>query len=101
MKKTASNMLLADFVRELREKKGLTQKQVADQMGYSTAQFISSWERGEREPPVNALWTLAEIFEVSAQRLYDVMLEYRTLNIEEQLKAEFLAQKPKKKSHKA
>ena len=51
-------------LKELRESKGLTQKQVADVIGYSVLSY-ARYEKGEREPDIATLKTLADYFDVS------------------------------------
>ena len=58
-------------LRELREQKGVTQKEVADAIG-CTATVYSRYERGEREPDISTLCSLADYFEVST----DVLIGY-------------------------
>jgi ribosome-binding protein aMBF1 (putative translation factor) len=41
------------FIQRARENAGLTQKQIADGLGYTTAQFVSNWERGIAMPPLS------------------------------------------------
>ena len=55
-------------LRELREQKGVTQKEVADAIG-CTATVYSRYERGEREPDISMLCSLADYFEVSTDIL--------------------------------
>ena len=47
-------------VKEMRKKRGLTQKQLADRLGVKQ-QNVSDWERGERSPSVKNLKKLSEI----------------------------------------
>jgi transcriptional regulator with XRE-family HTH domain len=47
-------------IKAIREKRGLTQKQLADRLGVKQ-QNISDWERGERSPSVKNLKKLAEV----------------------------------------
>ena len=58
-------------LRELREQKGVTQKEVADAIG-CTATVYSRYERGEREPDISTLCSLADYFEVST----DILIGY-------------------------
>ena len=58
-------------LRELREQKGVIQKEVADAIG-CTATVYSRYERGEREPDISTLCSLADYFEVST----DVLIGY-------------------------
>ena len=58
-------------LRELRKQKGVIQKEVADAIG-CTATVYSRYERGEREPDISTLCSLADYFEVST----DVLIGY-------------------------
>lgn len=64
---------------ELRKKKGLSQEELASQVGV-TRQTISNWELGETEPKPSELKTLSKIFQVSIDELLnndvqDIMLK--------------------------
>ena len=63
-------------LRELREQKGVTQKEVADAIG-CTATVYSRYERGEREPDIAMLCSLADYFRVSVDSIigYDTHLK--------------------------
>lgn len=39
-------------LKKLRTRAGLTQQEVATKFGYTTAQFVSNWERGLITPPI-------------------------------------------------
>lgn len=60
--------MLAERIRELRQKKNLTQKDIADKLIISH-QTVGSWERGRTEPSSDALKELATIFDVSIDYL--------------------------------
>lgn len=51
-------------LKELRQAKGLTQKEIAQIVNYSQ-NLISTWENGSHEPDINALITLSNFFNVS------------------------------------
>ena len=89
MKAAKSSEPLTVFLREARERAGLTQKQVADSLEYSTAQFISSWERGEREPPMHVIHRIARLYRVEASELFEMMLKDRIKQVETAMRAEF------------
>lgn len=55
-------------LKELRENKGITQRQLSEETGMSF-QSISFYEHGEREPGVKALISLADYFNVSIDYL--------------------------------
>ena len=56
--------LVGRNVSRIRREKGLTQEQLADTSGYSQ-QYISSLERGRRNPTVITLFELAKALGVS------------------------------------
>ena len=62
--------------RELREQKGVTQKEVADAIG-CTATVFSRYERGEREPDISMLCSLADYFEVSTDTLIGYIKKHK------------------------
>ena len=57
-----------NFVCTLREKKGLTQVEIADMLGV-TAAAVSKWENGSSKPRVDVLFRLAEILGVRTEEL--------------------------------
>ena len=65
------------FLRERRVKAGLTQWDVAHHLQYSTAQFISNWERGVSLPPLDSLPRLATLFRVPGREVIEVMHTYQ------------------------
>lgn len=58
----------------LRKKKGLTQQQIADEIGVNRGSY-SNWEKGKREPNFEKLSMLACIFDVSIDFLLSEYLE--------------------------
>ena len=63
-------MSIGSNIRSLREERGFTQEQVADQIGI-TFQAVSSWERDEYKPDTDKLIRLAELFDVSVSALVE------------------------------
>ena len=55
-------------LKELRESKRLTQKEVAEIIGYSEISY-ARYEKGEREPDIRTLCKLADHFKVSVDYL--------------------------------
>jgi transcriptional regulator with XRE-family HTH domain len=66
---------LAELLIELRVKNGLTQRQVATRLGYTSAQFVSNWERGLSAPPTKKLGEIAEIYKTSSDGLFKIILK--------------------------
>ena len=83
---------LAQFLKEKRTLSGLSQKDVATRLGYSTSQFISNWERGVSQPPINTLRTLALMYKISAEEMFNVLLEETIVQVEADLKRKFYAE---------
>ncbi|MGZ3772967.1 MAG: helix-turn-helix domain-containing protein [Pseudobdellovibrionaceae bacterium] len=64
-----------NFLKAKREQSGLSQRDVANLLNYSTPQFISNWERGISYPPATAINKLASAFKINAEELFDPMLK--------------------------
>ena len=61
-------MTLGEKIKKLRNEKGLTQKDLADQV-HVTFQTVSKWENDENEPDVSTLRELAKLFGCSMDYL--------------------------------
>ncbi len=72
---------LSKFIKSNREAAGLTQWQVAKELGYSSPQFISNWERDAASIPVKKARKLGRILRVPLPEIKAAM--------EEELVAEF------------
>lgn len=81
--------MLADFLKTRRVSAGLSQKDVADKLGYSTPQFISNWERGVSQPPINILKKLGEMYKVPAEELFEVTLNTTIFDVTQDLRRKF------------
>ena len=86
------NNKLALFLKEKRTQSGLSQKDVATKLGYSTSQFISNWERGISQPPINTLRTLATMYNVGAEQMFNVLLEETMIQVQADLKKKFYSE---------
>jgi transcriptional regulator with XRE-family HTH domain len=62
--------LFGERLRQLREQRGLSQKDLAVQLGVRQS-AISWWERGEREPSLSNAVKAAEFFGVNVQYFVD------------------------------
>ena len=62
-------------LKELRLEKGLSQKVLAEKLGYNQS-MICFWERGVNEPTESAIRKAALFFEVSADFLIGLSDEY-------------------------
>ena len=57
-------------LKELRKNKGLSQKEVAEDLNYSNS-CISDWETGRREPSINDLIKLSGYYKVSVDYIIE------------------------------
>jgi transcriptional regulator with XRE-family HTH domain len=80
---------IGTFLHDSRLKAGLSQKEVSDHCGYNTAQVISDWERGVRSPPSIMLKKLVKLYGVSMEKFFEVVLEEKTLILENKLRKTF------------
>ena len=83
--------ILAKFLKEKRVQSGLSQKDVAERLGYSTSQFISNWERGISHPPLNTLRSLSQLYKINPEEMFDVLLKATVAQVEVDLKKKFYA----------
>lgn len=70
----AHKNLLSEYLRKKRESAKLSQRYVSTQLGYSTPQFISNWERGVSQPPVFSIKKVASIYGISSDELFEKIL---------------------------
>ena len=60
------------YIRQCREKSGRTQAEIAKALGYSTAQFVSNWERGLSVPPFAALPRLNSLIRLNVKNFINL-----------------------------
>lgn len=57
-------------IRELRQAAHMTQKELAEQMGYKFDSIVSMWESGDRKPPSDLLPQLANVLGCTVNELF-------------------------------
>lgn len=62
-------MIFPERLKQLRQKKGLTQKDIADLVHVNRVTY-TNWEKGNREPNFEMVLKLADLFEVSLDWLF-------------------------------
>ena len=67
---------IGQLIRRLRREQGLTQRQLAEEMGISD-KTVSKWERGMGCPDLSLLPELSDIFHVGLDQLLTGELEAR------------------------
>ncbi len=70
---------IGNFIKELRKKKGFTQKELAEKL-HITDRAVSKWERGLSAPDISLLEPLAEILEVSISEIIAGQRKENTTN---------------------
>lgn len=56
-------------LKELREEKGLSQKQVAELLRLPISTY-ANWEQGRREPSITDIFRLLQVFDATANELF-------------------------------
>lgn len=84
-----ANIDFPTFLKEARLKSGLSQQDVAQTLNYTTAQFISNWERGVSAPPIDVLKTLSRLYKVSPQELYELYEDYTVTQVRLKFRKKF------------
>jgi len=65
---------LGTYLATCRNAVGLTQKKIADKLGYSSAQFISNFERGIAAPPIKKLKPLIKMVKAEPAKVRDLII---------------------------
>lgn len=65
---------LGAYLKEKREHAELSQGDVARRLGYSTAQYISNFERGVCQPSLKIIARLAKMYRVDLKELFDIIM---------------------------
>jgi transcriptional regulator with XRE-family HTH domain len=81
---------LGEYLQNMRLKANLTQREVSLALGYSSAQFISNFERGIAVPPLKKLKILVKMYNMPP----DVVMEM-ILNAEREIMSSALKAKSK------
>lgn len=66
---------LGGYLQKMRMKSGLTQREVSQTLGYSSAQFISNFERGIAVPPLKKLKVLMKMYDMPAETVMGLILD--------------------------
>lgn len=80
---------LGKFIRDRRKKVGLSQWDIARELGYETAQYVSNWERGVSNPPMKTLKKLGELLDVQPDEFFNELLADTLKSAERNLRTQF------------
>lgn len=92
---------LSEFLKAKRIAADLTQMDVARNLGYSSAQFISNWERGLSSPPIDTIKKLCSLYSVKIEDLYEIVLEVSIEEVKRDLQMKFFGSSKRSKSKRA
>ena len=59
---------VSNSIKKLRQEKKLSQEELAEKL-YVTRQAVSNWENGKTQPDIDTITKLANIFDVSVERI--------------------------------
>ena len=57
-------------IKELRQQRGITQAQLAEELGLRSSSTVTMWENGDRKPPSSILPRLADALGCSIDELF-------------------------------
>lgn len=77
------------YLKQKRQKAGLSQSDVARKLGYMTPQFISNWERGVSDPPISTLKKLAEMYGINVEELFELTLNHIVAKVTLKMRKQF------------
>ena len=80
---------LSEFLKSKRVAANLTQMDVAEALGYTSAQFISNWERGLSSPPIPTLKKLCKMYKMSSDDVFHRLLTQTIKDVEVDLTRKF------------
>lgn len=61
---------IGERIRKIREEKGITQKFVADKLGYKNSSTLCAIESGKKELPSKKVPILAEVLDISIEEIF-------------------------------
>ena len=64
-------MRVGEALKQARESKGLTQKQLADKL-YVDPSLVCRWEKGQRGVPLVTLVTISDILEIDIDKIREM-----------------------------
>ena len=73
---------MSEFLRTKRLDASLSQADVAKELGYSSPQFISNWERGLVLPPLATLPQLLKLYSLNRNEVVELLLDHTKREIE-------------------
>ena len=73
------------YLKQKRIEANLSQLQLATQLGYTSPQFVSNWERGVALPPLKICKELARLLKVSRKEMRHELIKNYTAKVHKAL----------------
>jgi transcriptional regulator with XRE-family HTH domain len=73
---------LGQYLKEKRIAVSMTQLDLARKLGYTSAQFVSNWERGLAKPPIAQLKVLSKLLKINRNELISILTDITRKNWE-------------------
>lgn len=77
---------VAEFMRTSRIRAGKSQLDVAKELGLSSCQLISNWERGKCDPPLKSIATLCRFLNINKKEYKQILVDRYEKKISEALR---------------
>jgi transcriptional regulator with XRE-family HTH domain len=77
---------LGAYLAESRTKSNMTQAEVADKLGYSSAQFISNIERGVSVAPLKVIGAMIRLYKCDPNDVVRIMMASQLILLRKSLK---------------
>jgi transcriptional regulator with XRE-family HTH domain len=74
---------LGSMLKDKRISKGMTQMELAQELGYTSPQFVSNWERGMCSPAFDTLPTIAKLLVIPKKDIIQIIVEETKTELEE------------------
>ena len=66
---------LSKFLKNQRVKASFSQADLSKQLGYTSPQIVSNWERGICAPPLNILYDLVTLLKIDKKQITELLIE--------------------------
>ncbi len=77
--------MIGSYLKQKRKEAGLTQGEVAKELGYTSPQFISNYERGLCAPAFDAYPRLMNMYKIPKEEMLDILLKSEELALRKKL----------------
>jgi transcriptional regulator with XRE-family HTH domain len=78
---------LSEYLKNARMEKCLTQSEVAIRLGFTSAQFVSNWERGITCPSVSTISKLIKIYSLDSNEVFRLCIQGAEQNLRRAMKS--------------